>query len=232
MKSALLLSALLLFSPSMHAVPIYLTSDEGRRLINESRHKADYWQLSSSLVTQRTQTLCSIASSVTVLNALGFKRPEEPEYYPYNYFNQSNFFNVPVSEVVSLTSVSEEGMTLENLTDVMRALGVLALSVHAGDSTLEEFRGALEADLTTGHSAIIINYDRTNVGQKGGGHFSPVAAYHAPSDRVLILDVARYKYAPSWISLEILFKSMSTIDSRSRKSRGWIQIKSETTVHE
>jgi len=217
---------------ALHAEPIYLTSDEGRRLINESEHKADYWLLSSSLVTQRTQTLCSIASSVTVLNALGFERPEEPEYYPYNYFNQSNVFNVPVSEVVSLASVSEQGMTLENLEDVMIALNVPAVATHARQSSLSEFREALRLDLETDHSAIIVNYDRISVGQKGGGHFSPVAAYHKASDSVLVLDVARYKYPPAWIPLETLFESMSTLDSSSEKSRGWIQVNSKAETRE
>jgi Phytochelatin synthase len=31
------------------------------------------------------------------------------------------------------------------------------------------------------------------LGQTGSGHFSPIAGYHAATDSVLILDVARFK---------------------------------------
>ena len=34
--------------------------------------------------------------------------------------------------------------------------------------------------------------------QTGDGHFSPVAGYHAGTDSVLVLDVARFKYPPYW----------------------------------
>ena len=71
--------------------------------------------------------------------------------------------------------------------------------------------------LLTKHSA--------GVEQTGDGHFSPVHAalysvvplwnhlfqiggYHAETDSVLVLDVARFKYPPHWIKLPTLFSAM------------------------
>ena len=66
----------------------------------------------------------------------------------------------------------------------------------------------------------LLNYSRKAVGQDGDGHISPLAAYDADSDSFLVLDVARYKYPPVWISFEQLFAAMQGIDSDSGRSRG------------
>ena len=60
--------------------------------------------------------------------------------------------------------------------------------------------------------------------QTGGGHMSPIAAYDASTDTALVLDVARYRYPPSWISLATLFASMATTDADAQASRGWIEL--------
>lgn len=39
---------------------------------------------------------------------------------------------------------------------------------------------------------------------------------------VLILDVARFKYPPHWVPIDIIFKAMLTIDKSSQKQRGYI----------
>lgn len=45
-----------------------------------------------------------------------------------------------------------------------------------------------------------------------GGHFSPLGAYHAPTDSFLIVDVAKYKYPPVWVGADTLFTAMATVD--------------------
>jgi hypothetical protein len=45
---------------------------------------------------------------------------------------------------------------------------------------------------------VIAAYSRKELLQTGDGHYSPIGGYHAPSDSVLILDVARFKYPPHW----------------------------------
>ncbi|TXG63860.1 hypothetical protein EZV62_010854 [Acer yangbiense] len=56
----------------------------------------------------------------------------------------------------------------------------------------------------------------------GSGHFSPIGGYHAGSDMVLILDVARFKYPPHWLPLTLLWKAMDTIDETTGLTRGYM----------
>ena len=56
---------------------------------------------------------------------------------------------------------------------------------------------------------------------KGDGHFSPIAAYHKQSDQCLVMDVARFKYAPYWVSVSDLFEATKPEDETTGKSRGW-----------
>jgi len=51
---------------------------------------------------------------------------------------------------------------------------------------------------------LIASYDRASLGQTGNGHFSPIGGYHMERDLVLVLDVARFKYPPHWVSAERL----------------------------
>ncbi|MDJ1182141.1 phytochelatin synthase family protein [Roseofilum sp. BLCC_M143] len=70
----------------------------------------------------------------------------------------------------------------------------------------------------------MVNYLRKSIDQERGGHISPVAAYHEESDRFLILDVARYKYPPVWVTAEDLWNSTRTVDSVSGKTRGLVLV--------
>ena len=52
-----------------------------------------------------------------------------------------------------------------------------------------------------------------------------LAAFHAPSDRVLILDVARYRYPSVWVPVADLWKAIRTTDTTSGRSRGLVTIR-------
>ena len=45
---------------------------------------------------------------------------------------------------------------------------------------------------------MIVSYSRKALGQTGDGHYSPIGGYHAESDQVLILDVARCQSIQIW----------------------------------
>ncbi|MBA3067899.1 MAG: hypothetical protein FP825_05375 [Hyphomonas sp.] len=51
------------------------------------------------------------------------------------------------------------------------------------------------------------------------------AGYHARKDLALILDVARFKYPPHWVSAERLWRAMERVDPTTGQSRGWIVIR-------
>jgi glutathione gamma-glutamylcysteinyltransferase len=68
---------------------------------------------------------------------------------------------------------------------------------------------------------IIVSFSRETLGQTGSGHFSPIAAYHEATDRCLILDVARFKYGPYWVTVPDLYEATKPEDTMTDKSRGW-----------
>lgn len=43
-------------------------------------------------------------------------------------------------------------------------------------------------------------------------------------DRFLIMDVANYKYPLTWAKAEVLWVAMNTLDSESKRSRGFVLI--------
>ena len=68
---------------------------------------------------------------------------------------------------------------------------------------------------------VLLNYHMSTAGQRPfGGHFSPLAAFHAPSGRFLVLDVWP-QTAPCWVSGELLWAALVGTDSDSGRSRGW-----------
>ena len=42
-----------------------------------------------------------------------------------------------------------------------------------------------------------------------------LGAYHPGEDKILMLDVARFKYPPQWITVEQMWDAMKAIDSFS-----------------
>lgn len=210
----------------MPSKPIYLDTDPGRELIARADRKTAFWALAATFETQQTQTLCGAASSVTVLNALhGLKAvPVEPIFYPYPMFTQLNFFSQAVSEIKQLTAVLADGMTLDQLARALTSHGAAVKTVHADKTSADGFREVLSETLARPDRFLIANFDRPKVGQKGGGHFSPLAAWDRKTDRVLVLDVARYKYKPAWVTVGDLYAAMDTKDSDSKKARGYLLV--------
>ncbi|MFM7733950.1 MAG: phytochelatin synthase family protein, partial [Cyanobium sp.] len=62
------------------------------------------------------------------------------------------------------------------------------------------------------------------LGPQGGGHISPLSAYDERRDRVLILDVARYRYPSVWVPTESLWQAIRMVDSSSGRSRGLLRV--------
>ncbi|MEG4397179.1 phytochelatin synthase family protein [Microcoleus sp. BROC3] len=132
---------------------------------------------------------------------------------------------VSTNRTRSSYAVTFSGMTLDELAALLRSHNVKVEVYHASDTTLNQFRSQAKANLTRSGDYIIVNYQRSVLGQGKSGHISPLAAYHEPSDRFLIEDVASYKYPPVWASTENLWKAMNTTDSTSKKTRGYLVVR-------
>jgi hypothetical protein len=201
---------------------VALDSPEGMRLLDESQAKVDYVLLSEHFVTQDLQGFCGVASAVMVLNALKVQAPTTAKWDPYRSFNQENVFNEAATKVHSADHVSKGGMTIDQLADLLQCHPAKATVVHAKDSSVEAFRTEAAKNLATAGDFMIINWDRKGLGMETMGHISPLGAYHAKTDKMLIMDVARYKYAPHWVDTKMLFDAMNTDDISSQSSRGWV----------
>lgn len=189
------------------------TTPEGQRLLAESTVLADHPPLTAAFESQRRPAFCGVASSVAMLNAL---RPSGPR------LTQTRFF----SEWTTELKVTFNGMTLQELAALLRRHGVDAVPVFAQDTSLEAFRTITTANLSRPGDYIVVNYQRGALGQREGGHISPLAAYHAASDRFLLLDVAAYRYPPTWVRAADLWTAMNTVDSASGRTRGFVLVRS------
>ncbi|MFL5260999.1 MAG: phytochelatin synthase family protein [Anaeromyxobacteraceae bacterium] len=68
-----------------------------------------------------------------------------------------------------------------------------------------------------------VNFGRAPLFGRGGGHHSPVGAYLADRDLVLVLDVNRH-YQPWLVSTERLFRAVDTVDRATGKKRGLLRV--------
>jgi hypothetical protein len=201
-----------------------VTTPAGMARLKRSQYKADYWGLSVNFATQQTQTLCSVATAVTILNSLPIKRPLDLVYKPYPYFTQANYFNDGVASIRSYQHTLTDGMTLEMAAKAMKTHGASTKAVHAEDVSVDDFRRMARENLKRDGDFVAVNYQRKLIGQPKGAHFSPLGAYDERTDTFLVLDVARYKFPPVWVRAADLYAAMNTKDSETPLSRGFILI--------
>ena len=125
-----------------------------------------------------------------------------------------------------LLGVIDEGLTFEEFLFLTECNGGSIIPFPASQVPLTQFRSAILVACTRSSDDIrlVCNYDRDTLHQTGSGHYSPIAGYHAEEDRVLVLDVSRFKYASYWISVELLWQSMNAIDPLTNEARGYFLI--------
>jgi len=201
-----------------------LSSSNGEQLLFTSRTRADYLPLSTQFITQKNQAYCGVASMVMLLNALNVPAPLAPEFAPYRVFTQDNFFNPKTEKVLAASVIARQGMTLDQLGQLLATYPVSPKVYHAGGLSLPQFRRLMVQNLRERGNFVVVNYLRRAINQEKGGHISPVAAYSEATDRFLILDVSRYKYPPVWVKAADLWQAMNTVDSVSGKTRGFVLV--------
>lgn len=171
--------------------------------------------------TQKTVTYCGIASVVMVLNSSGMAAPVDSQHAPYHYYTQDDFFNERVQKIITPEEVQKDGIPLSKLNEIIQSFGLSTTLFYAHDLSKDQFKSLLQNALMN-QQFVIVNFLRSELQQQGGGHHSPVAAYDEKTDRVLLLDVARYKYPAYWVRMDDLWKAINTQDKKM--SRGFIVI--------
>ncbi len=190
---------------------IAANSIAGEQLLSNNPFTADYDDLSRSFESQSRAAYCGVASSVIVLNALRHGAA----------LTQSSVFPNTSTELRTTFG----GMTLAQLAELLRANGANATVTYASDSNIDAFRATVRQNLQTSGDFMLVNYERAALGQNKSGHISPLAAYDEQTDRLLILDVATYKYPSVWVATADLWNAMNTVDPASNRTRGFVTVR-------
>lgn len=191
---------------------ISIETDEGRQMLARSL-SADQPALASNFVPQIHGSFCGIASATVSLRALGF-----------GPVTQETFFDERTDPIQTWAEVFFGGITLDELGRLLEAKGATVAVTHAEANGTARFREVVRRNAANAEDALIVNYDRRVVGESGGGHISPIAAYDARTDRVLLLDTASYKYPPHWIRVDALVRAMATVDESTGTTRGYVEV--------
>jgi len=200
---------------------IAFSSPEGREIFASALAAGGlggYFPLAEQFHTQADPAYCGLGSLVMALNALAID-PGRLWKGPWRWFGEEL-----LDCCVPLEEVRRRGLELDELACLARCNGASVKLARADDANLDAWREALRAS-ATGEMVLIASYDRSALGQTGSGHYSPVGGYHAERDLVLLLDVARFKYPPHWVSAEKLWQAMHPHDVATGRPRGWIALK-------
>lgn len=117
----------------------------------------------------------------------------------------------------------DPGFQLRQLDETLRAHGVNTRLVIVHDQKPDsEIRDDLIANMRHAGDYVIVNYKRSEVGQSGGAHLSPLAAYDSAGDAFLVMDVNPASAGWVWMPAATLIKGMRTFDTR--ENRGYILV--------
>ncbi|HEV2716513.1 MAG TPA: phytochelatin synthase family protein [Terriglobales bacterium] len=227
------------------------SSDEGLARLARSTAKIDFPALANQFEPQSNAAFCGPTSAAIVLNAVRGRsadlprdrsrlRAEDLQYVPGNYdptiprFTQENVITKGqktraqvLGEPITINGkqVNDFGYQIRQLDEMLRANGVITrLTIVDDNKALQDIRNELVENLKRRGDYVIVAYRREAVGQRGGGHISPVGAYDAESDSFLILDVNPASAGWVWMSTGTLVKGMRTFDTV--ENRGYILVQS------
>jgi hypothetical protein len=99
---------------------------------------------------------------------------------------------------------------------------VVKVEIVSQDLANTKIKQDLLANLQHPDDYVIVNYKRGVLQQAGGGHISPIGAYHQASDSFLIMDVTPNKADWVWVKAELLFNAMRTFDTV--ENRGYLLV--------
>lgn len=225
-------------------------SPEGLERLARSTAKSDFAALANQFEAQATIAFCGPATAAIVLNALrpqGLAAPRDrsrlqaadAQYLPKGLEltvprhtqesviatgqkTRAQVFGEP--SVVNDKVLRDGGYQLRQLDELLRAHTLTTRLVIVDTQTADaDIRRDLIANLNRPGDVVIVNYQRSAVGQAGGGHISPLGAYDAASDSVLVLDVNPSHYPWVWMPMATLIQGMRTRDAV--ENRGYILVR-------
>ena len=208
-------------------------SVEGKQLFKEALAAGGmegYFSLAEQFTTQNEPAYCGPGTLAMVLNALNID-PGRLWKGPWRWYSEEL-----LDCCKPLDSIKTTGLTLSEFVCLAQCNGSHAEVYLAQHGTCEQFRGHVKDVCSTmrtpglDEAHMVVSFSRRVLGQTGDGHFSPIAGYHAERDMVLVLDVARFKYPPYWVSLPLLWESLLPLDSATNISRGYCLLSKSQTL--
>ncbi|CAE8603518.1 unnamed protein product [Polarella glacialis] len=211
---------------------VAFSSSAGQRLFAEALAAGSmgcFFRLIEQFHTQDEPSFCGLGTLTMVLNAMNVD-PGRTWKGPWRWFRETMLDCCEPLERIQLN-----GITFIPLACLARCNGAFVETHRAdeSDGDLEAFRRAVCASCceVTGCAeeegykplkVLVVSYSRKQFGQTGDGHYSPIGGYHAASDKVLVLDVARFKHPPHWVPLVEMWESMRRLDPETGLSRGFM----------
>ncbi len=238
------------YSVHKRVLPAELTafsSQQGRRYLMEAftgGTAESYWKLTEHFVNQSDPAFCGVTTLLMCLNAMCID-PNIRWRGGWRFYGSEDVLLDRCC--FSAERIRRKGIVLEDFARLGRCHGLnidlkRPLLSHNMSSmnkgkpvsndndgeasfSLDDFRQDIRSILSGTEAKhqplLVVSFSRSALGQTGDGHFSPIAAFHEETDQVLVLDVARFKYAPYWVKVEDLYHSMEDLDSDTNKPRGW-----------
>ena len=235
--------------------PIEMNSQEGRAMLMQTQYNKPFFALAQHFSGQEYPTTCGPASARIVLSAIyekegrsflldaekslvkeknGIDKPrymmtERNIFTPYKQKGGKVKYNVVARQEKNDDGIYSGGITLQDLTDIMRAHQNVDAKyvVFAGDDAsmtgLQHFRELLKNILISNDVYLIANYHLSAMYDKNSGHYSPIVAYYEDGDYVLVMDVASHLGVWVWVKLEDLYRLMN--GTLSGIQRGYIVVK-------
>jgi hypothetical protein len=227
------------------------SSEEGLARLVRSTAKVDFPALANQFEAQSNGAFCGPTTTAIVLNTVRGRsadlprdrsrlRPEDFQFAPAGFdpsvprFTQDNVIGKGLKTrsqvlgepvVINGKQIRDFGYQLRQLDELLRAHDLATTLVVVDDKKTDaDIRRDLAQNLQRAGDYVIVNYRRVEVGQTGGAHISPLGAFDAESDSVLVLDVNPASAGWVWMPVASLIRGMRTFDTV--ENRGYILVQS------
>lgn len=200
-----------------------------------STPESAYWSIAPHLIQQATDSSCSLATAVMLINAV---RGREGHLRIAGPVSESSLLD-RMGDEAWRTAVAQDGKGL-SLTEFAAAMerallscecaggwSVVTAPVTDAGAALAGLRAAL-IEMETGRGGFMATNFHLDLFYGDGvdvGHFSPIGAYDSARDLVLVLDVYKKDYEPVWAPLPRLANAMATQSRKTGEPRGYAVVK-------
>jgi hypothetical protein len=197
-------------SASASAASLVMVLNALRR--NQQFSSADKWvleteMLSKSIDSESKERVSKLSESIVNewTDRISSKTIKKPD--PTNPEKEIEETQEPVGiSIADLANYAQDAIQGYKLGDY-RATSFKVTDAAAQES---EIRDILKTNEKSAEDFIIVNYvQKSLTDDYDGGTFSPIGAYDAAKDRVLIMETDRQYYSPIWVPLKSLVAGMT-----------------------